>query len=98
MTNDVVTRDKIDSYLAKTRAALAKAKVAPPEPSHHHDLALDFRKMAESYFADAEHFAAKGELVLAFAAVNYAHAWLDAGARLGLFDVGRDDDLFTLSR
>ncbi len=32
----------------------------------------------------------------AFAAVNYAHGWLDAGARLGVFDVGADDRLFTL--
>jgi hypothetical protein len=53
--------------------------------------------MAEAYFKDANHFFAEGDLVNAFACVNYAHGWLDAGARLGLFDVGRDDVLFTLS-
>ena len=41
--------------------------------------------------------AEKGDLVNAFASVNYAHGWLDAGARLGLFDVGLDDKLFTLA-
>jgi hypothetical protein len=30
-----------------------------------------------------------------FAAVNYAHGWLDCGARLKIFDV-RDDKLFTI--
>ena len=39
----------------------------------------------------------KGNYVLAFGALNYAHGWLDAGARLGLFDVDEDDQLFTLA-
>jgi hypothetical protein len=52
--------------------------------------------MAVSYFEDAEHFKQKGDYVNAFACVNYAHGWLDCGARLGLFDVGEDDKLFTL--
>ena len=52
--------------------------------------------MAERYYSDAKHFAEKGDKVTAFAALNYAHGWLDAGARLGLFDVGEDDSLFTL--
>ena len=41
-------------------------------------------------------FAKKGDLVTAFAALNYAHGWLDAGARLGFFDVGKDNVLFTV--
>jgi len=52
--------------------------------------------MARTYFSDAEHFAAQGDYVNAFASVNYAHGWLDCGARVGLFDVGQDDQLFTL--
>ena len=45
---------------------------------------------------DARHFGKKGDIVTAFAALNYAHGWLDAGARLGLFDVGHDSELFTV--
>lgn len=52
--------------------------------------------MAKRYLSDAEHFEKKGELVTAFAALNYAHGWLDAGARVGLFDVGHDSSLFTI--
>lgn len=53
--------------------------------------------MARAYYEDAKHFRDKGEFEKALANVNYAHGWLDAGARLGLFDVGGDDRLFTLS-
>src|SRR2546427_2825694 len=53
--------------------------------------------MARAYLEDATHFRERGELEKALANVNYAHGWLDAGARVGLFDVGGDDQLFTLS-
>jgi hypothetical protein len=53
--------------------------------------------MARAYYEDAKHFREQGEFETALANVNYAHGWLDAGARLGLFDVGGDDQLFTLS-
>ncbi len=52
--------------------------------------------MAQRYFSDAKHFEQKGDIVTAFAALNYAHGWLDAGARLGFFDVDHDDTLFTV--
>ena len=58
--------------------------------------AKDFMDMAERYYSDAKHFESKGEIVTAFAALNYAHGWLDAGARLGLFDVDGDNVLFTV--
>lgn len=97
MSADTVTMEKIKRYLDKTRAALDKLKIAAPEKSHSRKIAEDFLSMATSYFNDARHFYEKGDYVDAFACVNYAHGWLDAGARLGLFDVGGDDTLFTLA-
>lgn len=91
-----VTSERIERYLSITSAALSKLKVAAPERSFNRRLAEDFLSMARSYFDDAKDFAKKGELVNAFACVNYAHGWLDCGARIGLFDVGADDKLFTL--
>ena len=91
LPEDLVRKD-----LDVTRRALEKLKVIAPEKSYARLIAEDFLGMARSYHADAEHFAAKGDLVNAFAAVNYAHGWLDAGARLGVFDVGGDGTLFTL--
>jgi hypothetical protein len=51
--------------------------------------------MIERYVSDAKHFFEKDDFVNAFAALNYAHGWLDAGARIGIFDV-HDSRLFTV--
>ncbi|MEA4977310.1 MAG: DUF357 domain-containing protein [Methanomassiliicoccaceae archaeon] len=93
---DVVTEEKIERYLDITARAMAKLKVAAPERSFGRRMADDFLNMARSYYEDAKHFRDEGDFVTAFAAVNYAHGWLDCGARIGLFDVGGDDKLFTL--
>jgi hypothetical protein len=87
---------KVEKYLETTRKGLAKLKIVAPENSYSHKIAQNFLNMAESYYKDATHFFEEGNLVNAFACVNYAHGWLDAGVRLGVFDVGQDDQLFTL--
>lgn len=87
----------VDRDLSLTERALEKATIAVPERSHLRKVAEDFVGMARSYYQDAKHFRDRGEFDKALANVNYAHGWLDAGARLGLFDVGGDDRLFTLS-
>lgn len=86
----------VEKDLDITKRALAKVKIIAPEKSYTRKIAEDFLNMAESYYNDAVHFYEDGNLVNAFACVNYAHGWLDAGARLGVFDVGGDDQLFTL--
>jgi uncharacterized protein len=91
-----VTLDRLQRYLGLTAAALEKARVVAPEKSFAAKIAASYRDMAERYHQDAMAFAARGDRVNAFACVNYAHGWLDAGARLGVFDVGGDDRLFTL--
>ncbi|MCU0861220.1 MAG: DUF357 domain-containing protein [Methanomassiliicoccales archaeon] len=93
---DRITEEKIAKYLDTTKRALEKLKVAAPARSFNRKMADSFLEMAQAYYSDALHFRGKGDYVNAFACVNYAHAWLDAGARIGLFDVGEDDKLFTL--
>jgi len=91
-----LTEERVERYISITSQALGKLKISPPERSFNRKLAEDFLRMAKAYFEDAKEFLSKGDLVNAFACVNYAHGWLDAGARTGLFDVGGDDRLFTL--
>lgn len=93
---DTITEERLSRYLDVTNRALEKLRVAAPPRSFGKRLADDFLNMATSYYNDALHFRTEGDLVNAFASVNYAHGWLDCGARLGLFDVGEDDKLFTL--
>jgi hypothetical protein len=94
--NDRITPEKIAKYLDTTRRALAKVKVVAPPRSFAARMAENFLDMARRYFEDAQHSQREGDDVRAFSQVNYAHGWLDAGARLGIFDVGQDDVLFTL--
>jgi hypothetical protein len=90
---DTITDEKLDKYFAITREALAAAQAAiVPERNAH---ALEALDMVERYVLDAEHFRSQGDKVNAFAALNYAHGWLDCGARTGLFDV-HDSRLFTV--
>lgn len=91
-----ITPAKLDKYFDVTARALKKVKIAAESPIHWQKSAEDFLDMAQRYYDDAKHFMDKGDYVTAFAAINYAHGWLDAGARLGLFDVGKDSTLFTV--
>ncbi|MBN1386146.1 DUF357 domain-containing protein [Candidatus Woesearchaeota archaeon] len=91
-----VTEEKMNRDIDVTKRALEKAKIIVPENSHLFSVAKDFYDMAERYFNDALHFKEKGDFVRADTAVYYAHAWLDAGARLGVFDVQHDSTLFTV--
>ena len=97
VTSVPLTARHVRGYLGKTAQALEKLRLLAPTRSHLEHIAEDFLEMAEAYYDDGEHFFAQGDLVNAFACVNYAHGWLDAGARLGLWDVEEDDQLFTLA-
>lgn len=89
-----VTKEKLEKYFAIGKEALEMAKAAPRREGFEKE-AADFLDMASRYHSDATHFYDKGEWVLAFAALNYAHGWLDAGARIQLFKV-HDSRLFTV--
>lgn len=82
---------KYNSITLKALGAVKKAKWDESRISEGNDFIL----MCESYVSDAKYFEEKGEFVLAYGALNYAHAWLDAGARLGIFKV-KDNVLFTV--
>ena len=88
-----ITKEKIRKYLNLSERALkiAKKKIVKGKEKEAREIIL----MAENYLSDAKHFEKKGDFVNAFAAVNYAHGWIDSGARLGIFDVD-DETLFTV--
>jgi len=88
----------VEKDLDITKRALEKVKIIAPGRSHLLAIAEDFLGMAKAYYEDAKHFRDKSDHMRALACVNYAHGWLDAGARLGIFDVSEDDRLFTLAK
>ena len=90
-----VTKEKVEKYLELT--AEARAKATPIAVSEEDVARLDsMMRMCDDYQADAKHFLEQGDLVRAFGAINYAHAWIDAAVRIGLMDGHDDDRLFTL--
>jgi hypothetical protein len=90
-----IKEEKLDKYFKLAHDALEKAKKSKESVSLEaiKKAREDFVDMVERYISDAKHFREKGDEVNAFAALNYAHGFLDAGARLGIFDV-HDNKLF----
>ncbi len=93
---DKITDVKLDKYFDITGRALKKVKINNEAKINVKEAAEDFLDMASRYLLDAKHFRDKKDYVNAFACLNYAHGWLDAGARIGLFDVDHDSELFTV--
>lgn len=90
---DKITPKKLEKYFEVTKKALDKAKIKTPSKIDLHKVAEDFVDTAKRYYTDAHYFAKKGDMVTAFAALNYAHGFLDAAARARLLDV-KDSKLF----
>ena len=89
MTNQKLN-EKLSKYFELTSKALNKVKIV----EKHRKQAEDLLDLAQRYYDDAKFLEKKGDMVNAFGAVCYSHAFLDVGARLGFFDVGKDSSLF----
>lgn len=89
-----ITEEKLKKYITIAKKAIEKAEKSKNRTSlvKEREDCLD---MIKRYFSDALHYKEKGDFVTAFAALNYAHGWLDACARIGIFDV-HDSELFTV--
>jgi hypothetical protein len=85
--------EKTDRYERLLADALDATDIAVPADTPLHTAATDAREMAAAYLEDGRQFRANDDPVNALAAFSYGHAWLDAGARLGLFAVP-DSELF----
>jgi len=94
MEKNIITKEKLEHYFDLTGKALKMAKQSGNRTSLAEERD-DFLDMIQRYYDDARHFDEKGDIVNAFAALSYAHGWLDAGARIGIFDV-HDSRLFTV--
>lgn len=90
---NTITKEKLEKYLKLSAEALriAKKKIIKRKEKE----AKEIVDMVSNYLSDAKYFQDKKDFVNAFAAVNYAHGWLDSGVRLGVFDV-KNRKLFTV--
>ena len=94
--DDTISQEKLKHYLSLTKKARGKATAIHSEGSKESDMLAVLLRMADDYTSDANYFMENGDYVRAFGAINYAHAWIDAGIKLRLLDGHGDDELFTL--
>jgi hypothetical protein len=90
---NTITKEKLKKYLSITEKALKIAKKHIIKGKEHY--AREIIEMVSNYLSDSKHFQSKGDFVNAFAAINYAHGWLDSGVRLDVFNV-KNSRLFTV--
>jgi len=83
--------------LGLTAKALEKVSIIAEPGTEDHTKAEDILGMVNAYYSDAKYFLDDGRGDDAFAAINYAHGWIDCGVRLGYLDGKGDWKLFTLS-
>lgn len=90
---NTITKEKLEKYFKLTTKALeeVKKKIIKGKEKESKEI-ID---MVSNYLSDAEHFRKNDNFVNSFAALNYAHGWLDSGVRLDVFNV-KDDKLFTI--
>lgn len=88
--------EKTDRYERLLSEAIEAADRAVPPETPLGNAAAEFLEMAESYLEDGRHFRENDDPVNALAAFSYGHAWMDAGARIGLFEVPTEGELFTV--
>tara|TARA_B100000902_G_scaffold96414_1_gene99085 strand:- start:12886 stop:13176 length:291 start_codon:yes stop_codon:yes gene_type:complete len=94
--NIEISREKVLDAIALTNAAREKATPIVDLKSSEGIRLQDMLRMCDDYRRDALHFLETGDHVRAFGAIYYAHAWIDAGVRIGWLDGHDDDHLFTL--
>ncbi len=92
MENEI-DETKLKKYFSLTETALKEVKKHVIKGKEKE--AKEIIEMVTNYISDAHHFYSKKDFVNAFAALNYAHGWIDSGVRLEVFDV-HDDKLFTV--
>ena len=88
-----ITQEKIKKYHALTSKALKIAEKSIIKGKE--DYAKEIIEMASNYISDSEYFEKEKDFVNAFAALNYAHGWLDSGVRLSIFNT-KNNKLFTV--
>ena len=91
--NNKITKQKLEKYYNLSYKALNIAKISVVKNKMKE--AKEIFEMVEAYLSDSNHFKKKGDYVLGYGALNYAHGWIDAGARLKIYKV-KDKNLFAI--
>ena len=90
---NTITKSKLEKYYRITSRAFEVAKNSVTREKK--EKAREILLMVSCYLEDSKYFKEKKDYVNSFACLNYAHGWLDSGARLKIFKVN-DNKLFSV--
>jgi len=88
-----ISEQKIEKYLKLTENALKIVNKSIQK--NMESQAKEIIDMVSNYLSDAKYFKEKKDFVNSFAAINYAHGWIDCGVRLEIFKT-KNNKLFTV--
>ena len=82
---DKITKEIIEKYydLSFNAFEIAQKTVSKSKKKNSEEIFL----IVKCYLEDSLHFKEKKDYVNAYGSLNYAHGWLDCGARLKIFKV-----------
>ncbi|HEC57262.1 MAG TPA: DUF357 domain-containing protein [Candidatus Syntrophoarchaeum butanivorans] len=78
--------EKTERYCRMLRSALEHLRITQ-KGEDMKDAVEEFLAMASAYYQDGVYFREKGDWVNALVSFTYGHGWIDAGVRLGIFEV-----------
>ena len=88
-----ISEQKIEKYLKLTENALKIVNKSIQK--NMESQAKEIIDMVSNNLSDAKYFKEKKDFVNSFAAINYAHGWIDCGVRLEIFKT-KNNKLFTV--
>ena len=92
--NDTVTDVCMRDCLGRFDKVRSDLEISVAEGTMLRPLAESGLEMVDCYRTDADNFCRDGDYVTAFAAINYAHAWIGCFRDLGLFKMMDYGELF----
>jgi hypothetical protein len=92
--NDTVTDVCMADCIRRFDSIRSGLSISVAEGTMLRPLAESGLEMVDCYRTDADNFCRDGDYVTAFAAINYAHAWIGCFRAFGLFSPGEYGELF----
>lgn len=77
-------RQRVESYIAKTRKVLEEIRLKKPPHPLSENLIGEFIDHVRRYIEDAEYYLKKGDFETALASISYCEGLLDALRLLGM--------------
>jgi hypothetical protein len=84
-----ISKERLEKEFDRTEKALKAIRISSDKQEAH-----ELFDLASRYYDDAKYFRDKGDWASAFGALNYSFGLLDAGAKMKIFEIISNKELF----